>query len=148
MADTVRTSITIAAAAQEIWDVVMDPDRFGDWVTIHRGLKSVSSDPLVSEATLEQTLCLRGVKFDVKWRVAEWDPPHHAVLEGRGPARSVALTRDDFTEVDGGTRFDYVNELKAPMGPLGSIASRVLVGGLSEREAKASLRKLKALVER
>lgn len=148
MAHPVRTSITIAAGPQEIWDVVMDPDRFGDWVTIHRGLKSVSSDPLVPDSTLEQTLCLRGVKFDVTWRVAEWDPPHHAVLEGRGPARSVARTQDDLTEVEGGTRFDYVNEFRVPMGPLGSVASRVLVGGLSEREAKASLQRLKALLER
>lgn len=148
MADPVRTSITIAATPQEIWDVVMDPDRFGDWVTIHRGVKSVSSDPLASDATLEQTLCLRGVKFDVKWRVAEWDPPHHAVLEGRGPARSHARTEDRFTAVDGGTRFDYVNEFKAPMGSLGSVASRVLVGGLSEREAKASLQRLKSLLEK
>jgi hypothetical protein len=34
------------------------------------------------------------------------------------------------------------------MGPLGSAATRLLVGGASEREANASLRKLKDLVER
>ncbi len=49
---------------------------------------------------------------------------------------------------DGGTRFHYENEFKAPGGPLGAAASRVLVGGLPEREAKASLQKLKALLEK
>lgn len=144
----VRTSVTIAASPQEIWDVIMDPDQLSSWVTIHRRVKSVSRKPLAPDATMEQTLCLRGVKFDVQWQVAEWDPPHHAVLEGRGPARSRARTQDDLVEVEGGTRFDYVNDFRAPMGPLGTMASRVLVGGLSEREAKASLLKLKAVLER
>jgi hypothetical protein len=36
----------------------------------------------------------------------------------------------------------------APLGPLGRVASRALVGGLPRREADASLRKLKALAER
>ncbi len=69
-------------------------------------------------------------------------------MEGRGPARSKAFIRDELVPIEGGTRFDYTNEFKAPMGPLGSMASRVLVGGASEREASASLQKLKALVER
>ena len=42
---------------------------------------------------------------------------------------------------------DYRNEFKTPFGPLGSVASRVLVGGVPEHEANASLRKLKALLE-
>ena len=36
----------------------------------------------------------------------------------------------------------------APLGPLGRVASRALVGGLPRREADASLRKLKKLAER
>ena len=34
---------------------------------------------------MEQTLCLRGVKFDVEWELAEQDAPHRAVWEGHGP---------------------------------------------------------------
>jgi hypothetical protein len=49
--------------------------------------------------------------------------------------------------VNGGTRFAYRNEFKAPLGPLGAVASRALVGGLPEREAKATLQNLKNLVE-
>ena len=48
---------------------------------------------------------------------------------------------------NGGTRFEYENEFKAPMGPLGAAASRALVGGVPEREAQASLKQLKALLE-
>jgi hypothetical protein len=68
--------------------------------------------------------------------------------EGRGPARSHASTEYRLTPHNGGTRFDYRNELKAPLGPLGALASRALVGGVPEKEATASLERLKALLEK
>ena len=138
----VLTAITIAAPPEKVWEVAMDPHRLGEWVTIHRRLNSAS------DGEMDQTLCLRGVNFHVHWELAACDEPHHAVWEGRGPARSHAETEYRLTAVDGGTRFAYRNEFKAPLGPLGAVASRALVGGLPEREAKATLQKLKDLVER
>lgn len=143
----VRTSIEISAPPQDVWAVIMDPDRLDDWVTIHRRLGKVSDDPLKDGSTMEQTLCLRGAHFKVKWEVVEFDPPRLAVMRGRGPAHSSASIRDELTPVNGGTRFEYTNDFKAPMGVLGAAASRVLVGGASEREANASLRRLKQLIE-
>ena len=49
---------------------------------------------------------------------------------------------------DGPTLFEYTNEFEVPGGRLGNVASRVIVGATSEREAKSSLKRLKALVER
>ena len=46
-----------------------------------------------------------------------------------------------------GTRFDYHNEFSAPGGPLGSAASGVVMGGGPQREARASLQRLKKLLE-
>jgi carbon monoxide dehydrogenase subunit G len=137
----VTTSIRIAAPPQEVWDVVMDAERLSDWVTIHRGLGDHGTDHM------EQTLHLRGVNFHVTWDLVERDEPHLAVWEGRGPARSRAHTAYRITAVDGGSRFDYENEFKAPFGPLGAVASRALVGGVPEREATTSLQRLKAIVE-
>ena len=36
MGDVVKQSIEIDAPIEEVWDLVMDPDRFGEWVTIHK----------------------------------------------------------------------------------------------------------------
>ena len=144
----VTASIDIAAQPDQVWDVVMDPDRLGEWVTIHRDLDQVSDNPLKDGSTLKQKLCLRGVNFHVKWTVAESQAPQLAVWDGRGPARSKAHTSYRLQpNGDGGTKFDYENEFKAPLGALGSVASRALVGGLPKREAEKTLRNLKRLIE-
>lgn len=126
----------------------MNPDRSGEWVTIHRGNGDHDDGPLRPGYQMSQRLCLRGISFDVHWELVEVDAPWYALWEGRGPARSTARIVDRLSEQDGGTCFDYENEFKAPLGPLGAAASRALVGGLPQREADASLHKLKALIER
>ena len=137
----VVTSIDIAAAPQAVWDVVMDPERLGEWVTIHRRLVDHT------DTTMEQVLCIHHVSFHVKWELVECDRPHGACWKGRGPARSRAETEYTLRAVDGGTRFGYRNEFRAPLGPLGAAASRALVGGVPEREANASLERLRRILE-
>jgi carbon monoxide dehydrogenase subunit G len=149
MSNVVKTSIDIDVPPEEVWDVVMDPERLGDWVTIHRKLHKVSDRPLKEGSTLEQTLCLRGANFKVRWEVAEEQERKLARWEGKGPARSRAATEYRLSpDANGGTHFDYRNEFKAPLGPLGAAASRALVGGVPEREANRSLERLKALLEK
>jgi uncharacterized protein YndB with AHSA1/START domain len=137
----VTTSIDIDAPPQAVWDVVMDAERLEEWVTIHRRLEDFTED------TMNQVLCVRGVNFHVKWELTEKRRPHRALWKGRGPARSRAETEYTLKAIDGGTRFEYRNEFKAPLGPLGAAASRALVGGVPEREANASLQRLKEIVE-
>ena len=144
----VETSIDIAAPPEDVWALAMDPNRLSDWVTIHRGLHDHSDGRLREGYEMEQTLCLRGVNFKVHWELVRCEHPFHAEWHGRGPARSHAETEYRLTAIDGGTRFDYRNVFKAPLGPLGAVASRAIVGGLPLREADASLRRLKALAER
>ncbi len=50
---TVQVKIGIDAAVERVWDTVMDPRRLGEWVTIHRRLKDVPSDPQTEGATME-----------------------------------------------------------------------------------------------
>ena len=144
----VVASIEIAAPPERVWALVMDPERLADWVTIHRGMHDHDSGTPREGYAMEQTLHLRGVSFKVHWELVACKEARHAEWHGRGPARSHAETEYKLTPTDGGTRFDYRNEFKAPLGPLGAVASRAIVGGLPRREADASLRRLKALVER
>jgi uncharacterized protein YndB with AHSA1/START domain len=143
----VDATIDIDAPPEAVWDALMDPTRLREWVTIHRKLHTAADPPLEEGDKLDQTLCLRGVNFKVHWTVQEADRPRHAVWEGRGPARSKARTVYEVRANGDGTRFAYHNEFNAPMGPLGSAAGRVLIGGVPQREANASLQRLKNLLE-
>lgn len=144
----VQVSIDINAAPEVVFDTIMDPKRLGDWVTIHRSVSNISHPPESPGAKMDQVLCMRGVNFKVHWTLVDISRPDEAEWEGRGPALSKARIHYRLSGApEGPTRFDYTNEFHAPGGPLGAMASRVLVGQASEREARESLNRLKDLVE-
>ena len=143
----VHASIDLGVAPERVWEVIMDPKRFGDWVTIHRKVLHVDAGELREGFRVDQLLALAGVQFQVHWTLAELDPPGLGVWHGTGPARSHARIENHLATFDGGTRFHYVNEYRNPGGLVGGIAARVLVSGLAEREAKRSLARLKNLLE-
>jgi uncharacterized protein YndB with AHSA1/START domain len=144
----VTASIEIEAPRERVYDAVLDPDHLDEWVTIHRRLNQRDNGPPRRGFEMEQTLCLRHTNFKVHWTLTAADRPDHATWEGRGPARSYARTSYRLLQLDGGgTRFEYENEFKAPGGFIGAAASRVLVGGVPQREANQSLQRLKRLLE-
>jgi uncharacterized protein YndB with AHSA1/START domain len=144
----VTATIEIDAAPDTVFDTIMDPQRLAGWVTIHRSVKVRSADPTQSGAQMDQVLQMRGVPFTVHWTLKSVSYPHEAEWHGRGPAGSRALIRYRLSGPDSGpTTFEYTNEFSTPGGVVGNRASKVLVGGASEREAKKSLAKLKTLME-
>jgi|SRR3979490_864722 uncharacterized protein YndB with AHSA1/START domain len=145
----VQVQIEIDAPPERVWEIVMDPHRLKDWVTIHRSVRNVSDKEMRNGSTMDQVLHMRGVSFRVHWALSDVRAPRHAEWEGRGPAHSSARIRYDLSgDPDGPTLFKYTNEFVVPGGRLGTVASRVIVGAASEREAKSSLARLKEIVER
>ena len=146
---TVQDEIVIDAPIERVWDTVMDPGRLADWVTIHKSVENFPRPPLRRGATMDQAMTVRGITFHVHWRLVECNAPHRARWEGGGPAHSDALIRYELSsEHSGQTRFLYTNEFHPPGGRLGSVAGRFIVGATSAREARNSLLRLKALLER
>src|SRR3954451_5231088 len=139
-----RAKINIDAPPEAVYDLMLDPQRLHEWVTIHRKVNKVDSGVPREGFQMDQTLCLRHANFKVHWTLTEADRPHRATWEGRGPGGSYARTSYRLTPDGAGTHFEYENELKEPGGLVGAAASRVLVGGVPEREAKRSLQQLKA----
>ena len=143
----VTASIDIDAPREKVYDTMLDPDRLDEWVTIHRRINRTDGGQLHEGYEMDQTLCLRGANFKVSWTLTEHERPERATWEGKGPAGSYARTSYRLSGDGGGTRFEYENEFKAPGGFIGKAASRVLVGGVPQREANRSLQRLKALLE-
>ncbi len=144
---SVQVSIDIAAPIETVWELAMDPQRTLDWVTVVRGVSDVDEGPLRRGFRMKQQMTLRNVPFSVQWELVDLDVPRYARWHGKGPARSTAVIVDRLTAVQGGSRFNYFNDFKAPFGVLGSVASRTMVGGIPEAEARESLDRLKALAE-
>jgi uncharacterized protein YndB with AHSA1/START domain len=143
----VTASTHIAVPPEEVWKMIMDPARLGDWVTIHRKLIHADDGPPRVGYEMDQQLRLRGVSVEVHWKLVESRRCERAVWAGHGPARSHARTEYTLNPEDGGTRFDYRNEFRAPLGPLGAVVSRALVGGMPAREARRTLERLRAHLE-
>jgi polyketide cyclase/dehydrase/lipid transport protein len=143
----VTASIRIAATPAEVWKVVMDPGSLEKWVTIHRKLLHADDGPPRCGYTMDQLIQMRGVSLEVHWKLVECRPCELAVWEGRGPARSHAHSEYILKADHHGTRFDYRNEFRPPLGPVGAIVSRALVGGMPEREAKRTLDRLRTHLE-
>ena len=145
----VTASIDIDAPRERVFQTVLDPARLHEWVSIHRRVNEADDGRPHEGYGMEQTLCLRGANFKVRWTITEFQPGRHVTWEGRGPAHSYARTAYSVSDRDGdGTHFEYENEFKAPGGFLGAAASRVVVGGVPQREATRSLQALKRLLEK
>ena len=144
----VVVSSDLPATPDEVWAVVMDPQRLGEWVTIQDELLSADDGPPRVGFRLEQRYVIRGAPVKVRWWLDTCEPPRHAHWKGKGPAGAKAEIEYRLEPLpDGTTRFHYHNDFRAPMGPLGALASRALMGGVPEREAHASLARLQRLLQ-
>lgn len=144
----VTSEIELGAPPDEVWDVVMDPHRLGDWVTTHVGVGDDAPTELTEGSSFEQTLKVGGPKFDVTWNVVEADRPRRVVWEGDGPAGSTARVVYELEPAgDGATKFGYENEFELPGGPLGRLAGKAVGAAAARREAERTLANLKKLVE-
>ena len=143
----VVADIQIAAPRSAVWAVVLDPERLGDWVTIHRHLGSHDKGPPRVGFRMTQTLSLRGAPFRVKWSLVRCEEPELAEWHGKGPAGSRAETEYQLVERDGGTHFLYRNEFHAPLGLLGRVAQRAVAGDIPQVAASRTLAQLKKLCE-
>ena len=98
---------------------------------------------------MEQVLCLRGVNFKVQWELAVSDAPHHAEWQGKGPARSHAETEYRLADRSTAAR---ASTTATSSGRRSGRSARSPAARWSAAcppsEADASLKRLKALVEK
>lgn len=147
MGDVVSQSIAIDAPIEQVWELVMDPDRLGEWVTIHESVFDVPDGDLEQGSRFGQRMKLKGVPLKVRWRIAEMDAPRLARWEGEAAAGAKARISYELRENGDGTVFDYENEFDMPGGKVGKLAGRAFNAASGNREAKKSLARLKKLLE-
>jgi ligand-binding SRPBCC domain-containing protein len=69
-----------------------------------------------------------GITWTITSEITEWDPPHRFVDEqSKGPFKAF-WHEHSFTPVERGTHLHDRVRLEAPLGPLGTIAERLVLG--------------------
>lgn len=148
MADSITETATYEAPMDQVWDLIMDPDRLGDWVSIHDSVEDVPDDGLSEGSTFRQKMKRYTFEFEVRWRIVEIDAPRYARWEGSGPAGSSAQVIYELSESDGKTTFDYSNSFELPGGKVGGAASKVFGAKAASKLARKSLKKLGEQLEK
>ena len=141
----IERSIEIDAPPEDVYEIVMDPHRLGDWVTIHVGLHDPPGD-MDEGAELGQSIKVAGQRFKVQWRVVKADPPRSTRWEGRGPLGAKARVKYELEDRGDSTCFHYTNEYDFPGGPLGRLGAKAFER-TAGKEADRTLEKLKGLLE-
>ena len=140
----VETTLQLAAPPEEVFDLLIDPHRLGEWVTAHRSVSGIPDGDLEEGSTFKQRLRLARVEFDVEWEVVRLERPGLAEWRGRGPRGTEAQVVYRLEREGKGTAFHYLNELKLPGGPAG-IAAGKLASKPAEQAMKHSLKRLKKI---
>ncbi|MBA3420994.1 MAG: SRPBCC family protein [Thermoleophilaceae bacterium] len=141
----IERQVDLAVEPDEVYRLLMDPDRLGEWVTIHAGFQT-APDRLEQGSEMVQKLKVAGQRFTVNWKVTQDDRPSRVVWEGRGPAWTKARVVYAIEDRGGTTRFSYLNEYQLPGGAAGRIAGRAVAAAAS-REVERSLDRLKKQLE-
>lgn len=142
----VEASIDLPAPPQRVFDLLLDVERLGEWVTAHEELVESPAGVLAEGSTFGQKLRVAGISFTVRWEVARLQRPRLVEWRGEGPGGSDARVRYSLEPHGEGTRFDYLNEFRFPGGPLASKAAGAIGGRRARHEAERSLESLKALL--
>jgi uncharacterized membrane protein len=147
----VERSVTIPAAADEVWDVLADV----------RLLPSISRSTVAVDAPerldrrgqqFTQTVELGGRRFTSTWTVQDVEPGRRLVIEGSvlpGTRYRMAEELTAGVGPDGrtSTRLSLVMDYRLPLGPLGRLAGRLGAERAAVAEAEEVLDGVRRAVE-
>jgi hypothetical protein len=142
----ITRSMEMPAAPEVLYELVMDPRRLHEWVTIQEELVEAPEGQLAVGDHLVQRLKVAGQGFEVSWDVTRAERPGHVEWQGTGPLGTSARVEYTLRPSGTGTLFGYTNEYELPGGLAGRLAGRA-VASMAGHEAEKTLERLKALVE-
>lgn len=121
-----------------VWTILTDWEKQGDWMLEASDFVVVSPHREGVGVVAEATVRIGGISTRDRIRVDVWEPPVHLGIEhlgwvgGRGDLRMQP-------HAGGGTKLDWREELRPPLGPLGAVGIRLfrpLMRRIFERDAR------------
>jgi uncharacterized protein YndB with AHSA1/START domain len=138
-------STRIAVPIEHAWRVLSDWEGSAAWMVDATTVAIVGTRREGEGTRVRAVTRIAGVRVVDEMTVTRWEPPNLIVVRHhRWPIRGIAWF--ELRRADGGVRFDWVEELDPPLGPLGEAGGIVLRRPI-ERVLAKSAAKLKQLLE-
>jgi hypothetical protein len=136
----------IGASPERVWQIISDLSGQERWMVDVRRLEIVRETRSGVGTVLDLTTTLFGlpVLHDVL-EIVTWEPPRELGVVHRGAFTGRAFFR--LEPVDDGTQFVWWEQYKPPLGFLGELAHRLVVGPHLRRVFSRSLANLRRLAE-
>lgn len=144
----VQSTVRVEASPEEVWEILIDVDRWPDWVAFTDEVTYVSEGPFGEGTVYRERSGPGPLKSESEWRVTEFDPPRRTVHRGDIGILQPILTLE-LDPANGYTRIhqtiDY--ELLPDFRPLGWLLERLFVHWLMQRSLNWTIRNLKRAVK-
>jgi uncharacterized protein YndB with AHSA1/START domain len=139
---SVTKTIELQLSQEQTFQIATDPDRFGEWLTIHNAWPEGPPASTERGDRFTQRLAIMGMPAEVQWTVREHVAPERLAMSGSGPLGATLTTTISATANGGGTIVSYEAEFSGGglAGPMGDMVTRK-----AGEELEASLAKLQAL---
>lgn len=83
---TIEKTVQFDAAPEQVWGVVSDPSRFGEWLGMHKSWKGEPPVEFAKGTQATAVVSLLNMPNTITWTVAEYDPNSSVTLTGTGLA--------------------------------------------------------------
>ncbi|MCA1823940.1 MAG: SRPBCC family protein [Frankia sp.] len=133
-------SVDVAVDAQQLWDLVVDWPRQGEWVF----LTTVRGDGNALGGRLEAVTGRGRLRFVDPMEIVTWDPPRRCVVRHHGKVVRGSAAFEVEDRGPGQSRFTWVEWLELPLGIVGQLGWLV-VRPLVAATIRLSLRRLARL---
>lgn len=122
----VSVSKPVAADPAQVWQLVVDLPRYGEWNSMHEGFSGELPASLGQGATYKQQVKLMGMPAEIAWLVTEAKAPGQLELKGDGPMGVKAVNRWLIEPAGEGSLVTLEMEFKgvALAGPMGSMVEK------------------------
>jgi hypothetical protein len=139
---SVDVSVSSHLEPDQAWELASNLDRFGEWLTIFGGWKSVVPDDIEVGTAVSSLIKVKGFRNVIHWQVTEYDAPKRIALDGSGRGGVRITLTMTVTDRSPGSTFHLLAELRGALlnGPVGSLVARVL-----ESDVRRSVENLAAL---
>jgi uncharacterized protein YndB with AHSA1/START domain len=136
---SVNATVTLRASQEQVWEVIVTPATYENWLTIHTKWKGEIPETFTAGAQAAEVVTMLGMPNTITWTVDEVDAPAKLRISGTGMAGvKTAFTLAVAADGNGGSAVTIDAEFEGQMiaGALGKAVEKDAKDNLEKSLAK------------